>query len=138
MNGQSENQSSRLMKTIEEGSIVDDDSITAYPKLSKLPKKVESNRKFDFFTNSLIHQIKDLLFAYRIEQLTKKVKEWQDVTDCNYKQQEFEKMMPWNKEKYKFKLYGMFKPIFGSKKGEQSGGTRLALYDMYTCWYLSG
>jgi len=39
MNGQSENQSSRLMKTIEEGSIVDDDSITAYPKLSKLPKK---------------------------------------------------------------------------------------------------
>ena len=50
MNGQIENQSSRLMKTIEEGSIVDDDSITAYPKLSKLPKKVESNRKLDLFT----------------------------------------------------------------------------------------
>ena len=50
MNGQFENQSSRLMKTIEEGSIVDDDSITAYPKLSKLPKKVESNRKLDLFT----------------------------------------------------------------------------------------
>ena len=44
MNGQIENQSSRLMKTIEEGSIVDDDSITPYPKLSNLPKKVESNR----------------------------------------------------------------------------------------------
>ena len=60
MNGHIENQSSRLMKTIEEGSIVDDDSITAYPKLSNLPKKVESNRKLDFltiffhqFTNSL-------------------------------------------------------------------------------------
>ena len=50
MNGQFENQSSRLMKTIEEGSIVDDDSITAYPKLSKLPKKVESNRKLDLLT----------------------------------------------------------------------------------------
>jgi hypothetical protein len=31
MNGHIENQSSRLMKTIEEGSIVGDDSITAYP-----------------------------------------------------------------------------------------------------------
>ena len=50
MNGHIENQSSRLMKTIEEGSIVDDDSITAYPKLSNLPKKVESNRKLDLFT----------------------------------------------------------------------------------------
>ena len=65
MNGQFENQSSRLMKTIEEGSIVDDDSITAYPKLSKLPKKVESNRKLDFFTNSLIQQTTDLLFTYQ-------------------------------------------------------------------------
>ena len=50
MNGHIEFQSSRLMKTIEEGSIVDDDSITAYPKLSNLPKKVESNRKLDLFT----------------------------------------------------------------------------------------
>ena len=72
MNGQIENQSTRLMKTIEEGSIVDDDSITAYPKLSKLPKKVESNRKLDFFTNSLIQQTTNLLFNYCM--LTKKVR----------------------------------------------------------------
>ena len=71
MNGHIENQTSKLMKTIEEGSIVGDDSITTYPKLSNLPKKVESNRKlylftifFHQFTVSLIHQTTNLLFTY--------------------------------------------------------------------------
>ena len=81
MNGHIENQTSKLMKTIEEGSIVGDDSITTYPKLSNLPKKVQSNRKlylftifFHQFTNSPNNKSIIHLFTYQIEQLTKKVR----------------------------------------------------------------
>ena len=73
MNGHIENQSSRLMKTIEEGSIVDDDSITAYPKLSNLPKKGESNRKLDLFTIFFTNSPNNKFIIYNY--LTKTVRE---------------------------------------------------------------